>query len=137
MGTTSTTVIQSMPSMKLTRFTNQSIARNIRARSTHQGRIEKICKSGGSIATTTSTAMACNSSRGKASSGRMSSVTPTKASAITLANTTASRNGSPKEAGVNTAAAAIAIVVAAITAMPPPCGVGWRCEERALGLAKA
>ena len=24
--------------------------------------------------------------------------------------------------------------VAAMTAMPPPCGVGWRCEERAFGL---
>ena len=28
-------------------------------------------------------------------------------------------------------------MVAAITAMPPPCGVGTVCEERALGLASA
>ena len=34
-------------------------------------------------------------------------------------------------------APAAAMMVAAITAMPPPCGVGTVCEERALGLASA
>ena len=34
-------------------------------------------------------------------------------------------------------APAAAMMVAAITAMPPPCGVGSVCEERALGLASA
>ena len=29
------------------------------------------------------------------------------------------------------------MMVAAITAMPPPCGVGTPCEERAFGLARA
>ena len=28
-------------------------------------------------------------------------------------------------------------IVAAMTAMPPPCGVGVRCDERAFGLASA
>ena len=28
-------------------------------------------------------------------------------------------------------------MVAAMTAMPPPCGVGSRCDERAFGLASA
>ena len=34
-------------------------------------------------------------------------------------------------------APAAAMMVAAITAMPPPCGVGTVCDERAFGLASA
>ena len=34
-------------------------------------------------------------------------------------------------------ATATAPSVAATTAMPPPCGVGVRCDERAFGLASA
>ena len=44
-------------------------------------------------------------------------------------------SGPPRRRTAMTAPATIS--VAAITAMPAPCGVGMRCEERALGVASA
>ena len=56
----------------------------------------------------------------------MNSVAPNTATGIFI-------SAAPANAMTTTAA----ISVAAITAMPPPCGVGIRCEERAFGLASA
>ena len=81
-GNTSATVIQSMPSIKLTRFTNQMPLISMRVRSSHQGNCDTMRSPEGNVAITMATATACSKSRGKASSGRMSSVTPTAASPI-------------------------------------------------------
>ena len=136
-GTTSATVIQSMPSMKLTRLTNQMPASSRHARSSHHGMTGKMRSAAGSAAITMATAAACKTSRGTTSSGRMSSVTPTMARPSTAASVTASCRGSPNSPGAKTSAPATTIMVVAITAMPPPCGVGAKCDERALGGAKA
>ena len=67
----------------------------------------------------------------------MSSMAPTPASATAPARMTAMRSGCSKTPGVNTNTPAATTIVAATTAMPPPCGVGAWCEERAFGSASA
>ena len=79
-GTTSATVIQSMPSMKLTRLTNQTPPSSSSARSSGQGSCGTTRNSAGSAAITIPTARICMSRRGAGPSPRMSSIAPTSAS---------------------------------------------------------
>jgi len=125
-GITSATVIQSIPSMKLTRFTNQSPPSSIRMRSNHQGSCDTMRRSAGNAAIMTATATVCSKSLGEASSGRMSSVTPIAASPIVHAKIRESCEGSCNRSGANKAVPATEAIVAAITAIPAPCGVGSR-----------
>ena len=138
-GTTSATVIQSMPSMKLVRLMNQMPATSMAARSIHHGSIGTSRNSAGAIAITMPAAMPCRSRRGSGASARMSSTAPTTASsAVAMVRAsnwfTALPDNSPAKMATPTQATA---KVEAITAAPPPCGVGSRCEERALGDASA
>src|SRR5262249_39927913 len=87
-GTSSTTVIQSMPSIKFTTFTNQRMARKRKSRSTHHGTAGNTRNSLGSAAITVPIAAACKNKRGTASSERTSSATPTTASKSADAKTT-------------------------------------------------
>jgi hypothetical protein len=89
----------------------------------------------GNVASTAATASVCSTSRGAAPRPRMSSITPTSASASAATLSTANwvapaRPDTATPIHRPTSAAAT-------TAMPPPCGVGSRCEERAFGRAKA
>ncbi len=68
-GTISATVIQSRPSMKLTRLTNQTPAMTSSARSSHQGRNGVIWKSAGRMAITIATATNWTSRRGATGDG--------------------------------------------------------------------
>src|SRR6185437_561575 len=134
-GTTSATVIQSMPSMKFTRLTNQSKARPSSARSSQKGNGGTSRSSPGSATMTIVTAAACRNSRGRTAMVRTSSTAPTTAT-TTVAVRTSHRAELPmppirKEVPVTTTN------VAAITAKPPPCGVGTLCDDRALGRASA
>ena len=79
-GTISATVIQSMPSMKLTRLTSHTPPRSRQARSIHHGRTGRTRTSLGSAAITAPTAMNCSTSRSAAGNVRRSSMAPTKAS---------------------------------------------------------
>ena len=132
-GTTSATVIQSMPSMKLVRLTNQTPPISSSARSSHHGSSGRMRISAGNVASTTATAAACSTSRGSAASGRTSSVTPTRASPSTAASAPASGRGSSNRPGNSKSAPAVTSVMAAITAMPPPCGVGLRVGGARVG----
>ena len=86
-GTTSATVIQSMPSMKLVRLTNQSMARPSSARSSQEGRNGMARNSSGSAASTIATATACKTSRGITAIERTSSIAPTTAMKTVAART--------------------------------------------------
>src|SRR5580692_7119542 len=136
-GTTSATVIQSRPSMKLTRLTNHSPPTINTKRSIQSGMNGALRKVSGKVQITSATLSACSRKRGATPIGRMSSATPTAAIRIT-----ATRSGN-KDVKVAAAGAdqqrapAAAMIVAATTAAPPPCGVGTVCDERAFGLASA
>ena len=78
-GTTSATVIQSRPSMKLTRLTNQSPASTRRPRSTQNGTDGAMRRSLGLVSTIAPTASACSKSRGSTGTGLMSSAKPSAA----------------------------------------------------------
>lgn len=126
-GTTSATVIRSSPSMKFTRFTNHIPASRITPRSSASGNAGTMRAVSGAVNTTVPTAAACSTSRTSTGSDLMSSANPTSAIA-TVAPTSAG--------GIATSAklpqADATSRVAEITAMPAPCGVGMRCEDRAL-----
>jgi hypothetical protein len=138
-GTTSATVIQSMPSMKLVRLMNQIPARRINPRSIHQGSIATRRSSAGSAAITMPTATPCRRRRDSGVRPLMSSTAPTTASSAAAA--VSARNwlvSLVENALVEIAQPAQATVnVAMMTAAPPPCGVASRCDERAFGRAKA
>ena len=136
-GTTSATVIQSRPSMKLTRLTNQSPPRTRSKRSIQIGANGATRSSSGKAKITSATLNACSTKRGVTPIGRMSSAAPTAAMTITAARSGNNETGAEAAEADRKRAPAAAMMVAAITAMPPPCGVGSRCEERALGLASA
>jgi hypothetical protein len=87
-GTNSATVIQSIPSMKLTRLTNHRPPRNRQPRSIHRGRGGRICQSAGSAAMIAATTMHCIARRDVACSDRISSIAPMAASRIIPAVTT-------------------------------------------------
>ena len=125
-----------MPSMKLTRLTNHTPATKRHARSIHQGSCGRICNSVGSAAITAPTAMHCRRSRSAAGKVRMSSMAPTKASSAAAA--VAARNAASGlvKAGSRVTAHQATTSVATTTAMPPPCGVGRWCDERAFGRSK-
>src|SRR5262249_664029 len=106
-------------------------------RSNHQAANGKTRRSVGSADSTTATASACKSNRGIASSGRKSSVTPTSVRKIVDVKTTTSSSDQLGSWRRNKLAAHTTIVVATMTAIPPPCGVGSRCDDRAFGLANA
>src|SRR5262249_30814937 len=137
-GTVSATVIQSIPSMKLVRLTNQTPPRRRPARSIHHGSAGRTRESAGMKVSTRPTAAHCSARRRPTGSGRMSSMAPAVAStsaAIVSARNSLGGPGTvmPKSAAPSQAAANVAM----ITAAPPPCGVGSRCEERAFGRASA
>jgi hypothetical protein len=131
-GTTSDTVIRSSPSMKLTRFTNQTPASRMTARSSASGRAGAIRNPSGAMNTIAATAPACSTSRSNTGSDMMSSANPTSA-----IKTLAATSAGGIVAFVHGARSDATRSVAAITAIPAPCGVGMRCEERAFGLANA
>jgi hypothetical protein len=79
-GTNSAIVIQSMPSMKLTRFTNHTPPMNRPARSTKNGIDGMIRSVSGSDAITASTATHCTTRRTPSGTDRMSSIAPMTAS---------------------------------------------------------
>ena len=89
-----------------------------------------------SVGNATRTAMiaaACIKRRGVTGTVRKSSAMPTIARKTAAAKTShAPATGPPR----NATGCAVTIV-AVMTAMPPPCGVGMVCDERALGLAIA
>ena len=137
-GTNSATVIQSMPSMKLVRLTNHRQASSSSARSTHHG----------SSGTTRSSAGKARDHDGDGErlqqKPRRHLDGPDIVGAPTTAMNAAAANTSQSEAGSNAGsfrpiatAPAATPMVAAMTAMPPPCGVDLRCDERALGCASA
>ena len=76
-GTTSATVIQSSPSMKLTRFTNQRPASRSRPRSIQSGQGGTIRRSPGAVKMIAPTANACSNSRGSTGIDLRSSAKPT------------------------------------------------------------
>ena len=94
-----------------------------------------MCRSLGSAKITAVTASAWSASRGTTPSGRMSSAAPTHAM-TTAAPKTATSGVAGETARLNRPNA-VAAMVAAMTAMPPPCGVGVRCDDRAFGFASA
>ena len=121
-GTTSATVIQSRPSMKLTRLTNQSPASTRRPRSTQNGTDGAMRRSLGLVSTIAPTASACSKSRGSTGTGLMSSAKPSAAM-----NKAAPKSPAGKiepASGMKAKARPATTSVAAITAMPAPCGVG-------------
>ena len=78
-GTASATVIQSSPSMKLTRFTNQRPASKSRPRSIQSGQVATILTVSGVVKRTAATAAPCSNSRGSTGIDLMSSANPTTA----------------------------------------------------------
>src|SRR5665811_726481 len=66
----------------------------------------------------------------------MSSIAPTRAMKTVAANTS-QRACPPRPGTPNRTHATTTPTVAAITAIPPPCGVGVLCDERTLGCASA
>ena len=94
-------------------------------------------KSPGSAAITTPTVASWISRRGKAPSPRISSIAPVNAStadaAVSARNCRLAATSNDESAMPSQMPAS----VAATTAMPPPCGVGSLCEERAFGRASA
>ena len=121
--------------MKLTRFTNHRPASNSKPRSSQSGQAGTIRKLSGAARITAATANPCSSSRGTTGMEWTSSAKPTAAM-----NSVAPKTATGifiSAAPANAMAVTAAISVAAITAMPPPCGVGIRWEERAFGLASA
>ena len=137
-GTASATVIQSTPSMKFTRLTNQTPTTSTQARSSHSGSAEKSRASDGSIIRIKPTARHCTNSRGAGDRPRMSSSNPINASSAT-APVSADSCASVLcgTAMVVVAASHTTQNVEMITPRPPPCGVGSRCDERATGCASA
>jgi hypothetical protein len=82
--------------------------------------------------------MHCSARRTAAGDERTSSNAPTTANSAAAAVSTS--NWPPSfcgNAGDRPAAPQTTASVAATTAMPPPCGVGSRCDERAFGRAMA
>ncbi len=68
----------------------------------------------------------------------MSSIAPTSASTTTARLSASNGPTSPCKAGDdNSTPSHMLASAAATTAMPPPCGVGCLCEERAFGRAIA
>src|SRR5262249_12337100 len=101
-GTASATVIQSMPSMKLTRLTNHSPATISPARSIAIGTTGTARSSAGIVHTVSVTATACTARRHIGAIGNISSTAPTTVKSATAApsgstSTSAVRSG-PKNA---------------------------------------
>src|SRR5262249_11099163 len=134
-GTASATVIQSSPSMKLTRLTNQTPANRNNARPIQTEHAGTILKSAGADKTRTPTAIACKKSLGKTGIGLMSSTRPTAAMNSDEPNSATGIRRSAVLAEVMATPAAAS--VAARTPIPAPWGVGTRCDERAFGFASA
>ena len=135
-GTTSATVIQSMPSMKLTRLTNQIVPMNSRNRSIHHGKNVAMRRSWGRAAITMTAASACSSRRGATGIRWVSAPIPTATSNAVAASTQSKWMVlSESTLRVDSTNAKVTPMVAAITAMPPPCGVALTCDERALAWA--
>jgi hypothetical protein len=134
-GTVSATVIQSRPSMKLTRLTNHRPASSRIARSIQSGQPGTSLRLSEAVKMMMATAAPCSNSRGGTAIDLMSSAKP-----VTAMNSVAAKIASgifSSGAPVPIMMAAVASSVAAITAMPAPCGVGTRCDERAFGRASA
>src|SRR6516162_10224554 len=89
-GTASTTVIQSRPSMKFTRLTNHNVPTSSKMCSHHQGKSGSSCSSGGNVASAAVTAKLCSTSRGAAVTGYLSAIAPTAAISSTAAKMTTS-----------------------------------------------
>ena len=121
--------------MKLTRFTNHRPASNSRPRSSQSGQAGTIRRFSGAARITAATASPCSSSRGTTGIELTSSAKPTAAMNSVAPKTATGIFMSAVPASAMAAAATIS--VAAITAMPAPCGVGIRWEERAFGFASA
>ena len=79
------------------------------------------------------------SPRANTSNPATSTAPPTSAAAIktTAAVKIVNRDDAVDSAGKKDCAAYEMPIVAAITAIPPPCGVGALCDERGLGRANA
>ncbi len=119
--------------MKLTRFTNQTPASRMRPRSSASGSAGTMrAVSGRGEHDRADGSAACSTSRTSTGSDTMSSANPTSAIS-TVAPTSAGGIATLAQAAQAEATSS----VAAITAMPAPCGVGMRCEERAFGRASA
>ncbi|MHC2735112.1 hypothetical protein ACVMFA_000873 [Bradyrhizobium liaoningense] len=118
--------------MKLTRFTNQTPARTMRPRSSASGSAGTMRAVSGAVNTTAPTQAACSTSRTSMGSDFMSSANPTSA-----ISTVAPISTGGIATFAQTAQSEATIRVAPITAMPAPCGVGMRCEDRAFGRASA
>src|SRR5256885_473122 len=132
-GTNSATVIQSMPSMKLVKLTNQRHASSSSARSIHHGNIGTTRNSAGRLASMKPTATVCSRRRGATSIVQRSSAAPTSDKNTVAANTSQSDAGSLR---LMVAALAATASAAMITAIPPPCGVDWRWDDREFGWAR-
>ena len=78
-GTSSATVIQSMPSMKLVRLTNHRQAMSRSTRSIHQGSIGSTRRCRGKLARIRIVQSVCRKRRGATSTVQMSSAAPTSA----------------------------------------------------------
>jgi hypothetical protein len=134
-GITSATVIQSSPSMKFTRLTNQSAASSSKPRSIQRGRSGVICSVGGRANRIAAILTACSSSRGVTEIGRRSSIAPMVAIRIVAPNSTHSAGVAETERlAIEHPATSSATD---ITAMPAPCGVGTLWDDRAFGRAIA
>ena len=118
--------------MKLTRLTNQRPASSRKARSIQSGQAGMMRRSAGATKRIAPTATACSNRRGSTGMDLMSSAIPTSAMKKVAPNSTTGA-GKPS----TTAAVPLTASAADITAMPAPCGVGTRCEERAFGRASA
>jgi len=122
--------------MKLTRLTNHRIATSRAARSSQYGSSGTIRRSSGSATSTAAAAAICSTSRGSTEIGRRSSTAPMAARKTAPASTTATLEG-PGSDPLARFARATTATVAAMIAIPAPCGVGTEWEERALGRASA
>ena len=128
-----------MPSMKLVRLTNHRHASSSSARSIHHGSIGTTRKLG---------RKACDHDADgerlqQQAAARPRCVRRSSARLRPAAMNAVAANTRPSDAGSNDGSSRIArapaatAIVAAMTAMPPPCGVDLRCDERALGWASA
>ena len=121
--------------MKLTRFTNHSPASNSRLRSSQSGQVGTIRRCSGAARITRATARPCSSSRGstgieldvigKTHSRDKQRRAKNRDGDFQLSR--AGKNAMPRGDDQR----------GRYTAMPPPCGVGMRWEERASGFASA
>jgi O-antigen ligase len=123
--------------MKFTRLTNHKAAMVTKPRSLHQGRTGRRRKSGGSVARAAATAKVCSTSRGAGAIGLLSAITPMAAIRRTAQNRAASEKPLARVAVAKNNTLPDTAMLAPTTAIPPPCGVGTLCDERAFGFGTA